>query len=54
MGTPITVPQGETRTFTVYNGDSSGTITFTLSFSGAATVVVSTFVSALVVLYQLF
>lgn len=35
-GDPITVPQGDTQTFTIYNADSSGgSITFTLSFSNA-------------------
>lgn len=33
LGSVYVVPQGQTKTITVYNGDTSGAITFTLAFS---------------------
>jgi hypothetical protein len=41
VGTALTVELGETKDIVAYNGDSSGAITFTLSFSGAHALAVS-------------
>ena len=37
IGQPITVPQGEKREITIYNGKEEGALFFKLSFSGANT-----------------
>ena len=35
IGQPITVPEGETKIITIYNGNSAGYLNFKISFSGA-------------------
>ena len=41
IGNVIDVSQGQTKTITVYNGDTSGAITFTLAFSSALSGIVA-------------
>ena len=51
MGQPITVPQGEVRTITIFNGAQGGSVFFDVVFSGATALAAS---SALLVSSQLF
>jgi len=41
VGDVITVPEGNTRNVTIYNGDRGGYLRFTLSFSGAVNLAAS-------------
>ena len=48
MGQPITVPLGEVRTITIFNGASGGSSYFDVTFSGASTLAASSAALALV------
>ena len=41
IGTPITINQGDVKYVTVYNGMSKGSVQFQVTFSGAASLAVS-------------
>ena len=54
MGTPITVPMGEVRTITIFNGASGGSSYFDVTFSGASSLMASAAAASLLVSAQLF
>ena len=41
MGTPITINTGDVKYVTVYNGMSKGSVQFSVTFSGAASLALS-------------
>ncbi len=49
MGQPITVPQGEVRTITIFNGASGGSSYFDVTFSGATSLAASAAAASLLV-----
>ena len=49
MWQPISIPQGEIKYFTIYNGQKSGSLSYGVTFSGAKTLGASA-ISALALL----
>ena len=54
IGSVFEVPQGEVVQLIAYNGDTSGAITFTLSFSGGLSRTIAIFATLLPVLLYLY